>query len=118
MTALPLCEAIRKQSTVALSGESTDEVFGGYSWFRDPRRAVNADTYPWLVALRAASDGSDVIDGDLRDHLRLREFEAESYAQAITEVPILPNDFRPVMENCFPTMPLDWTESNTYRLHL
>ncbi|WP_425444766.1 asparagine synthase-related protein, partial [Streptomyces milbemycinicus] len=28
-----LFKAIRDRSTVALSGESADEVFGGYSWF-------------------------------------------------------------------------------------
>ena len=31
-----LFRAIREQSTVALSGESADEVFGGYRWFHDP----------------------------------------------------------------------------------
>jgi asparagine synthase (glutamine-hydrolysing) len=86
-----LCAAIKKQSTVALSGESADEVFGGYTWFHDPN-AVNANTYPWLVALGSVGDGSDVLDRDLRDHLRLREFEADSYAQAIAEVPVLLNE--------------------------
>ena len=28
-----LFQAIRQHSTVALSGESADEVFGGYRWF-------------------------------------------------------------------------------------
>ena len=31
-----LFKAIRQHSTVALSGESADEVFGGYRWFHDP----------------------------------------------------------------------------------
>jgi asparagine synthase (glutamine-hydrolysing) len=30
------CSAIREQSTVALSGESADEIFGGYRQFHDP----------------------------------------------------------------------------------
>ena len=33
---LLLFQAIRGKSTVALSGESADEVFGGYAWFHDP----------------------------------------------------------------------------------
>ncbi|WP_370526783.1 asparagine synthase-related protein [Pantoea sp. Tr-811] len=36
-------EEVRKQSTVALSGEAVDEVFGGYRWFHDPA-AIPADT--------------------------------------------------------------------------
>ena len=31
-----LFKAIRQQSTVALSGESADEIFGGYRQFHDP----------------------------------------------------------------------------------
>jgi asparagine synthase (glutamine-hydrolysing) len=43
-----LFQAVRAESTVALSGESADEVFGGYSWFHDPK-AINAATFPWLA---------------------------------------------------------------------
>jgi asparagine synthase (glutamine-hydrolysing) len=83
-----LFEAIRTQSTVALSGESADEVFGGYSWFHDPK-AVNAATFPWLVGLRGMVDGTEVLDPDLLARLDLPEFEADSYAQALAEAPAL-----------------------------
>jgi asparagine synthase (glutamine-hydrolysing) len=86
-----LCEIIKRQSTVALSGESADEVFGGYPWFHDPQ-AVNANTYPWLVAMGATVDGSNVLDKGLLGQLKLREFEADSYAQAIAEVPVVGGD--------------------------
>ncbi|GAA3725360.1 hypothetical protein GCM10023082_24210 [Streptomyces tremellae] len=42
-----LFSAVRRHSTVALSGESADEVFGGYPWFHDERR--EADTFPWTA---------------------------------------------------------------------
>jgi asparagine synthase (glutamine-hydrolysing) len=47
---------------VALSGESADEVFGGYSWFHDPK-TVNAATFPWLAAATTgcAFDGTQVL---------------------------------------------------------
>jgi asparagine synthase (glutamine-hydrolysing) len=86
-----LFEAIRAQSTVALSGESADEVFGGYFWFHDPE-AVNAGTFPWLAAMRGMIDGSEVLDRDLLTRLDLPAFEAESYAQAMCEAPSLASD--------------------------
>ncbi len=46
-----LFKAIREHSTVALSGESADEVFGGYAWFHD-EEAVSADIFPWMAAVR------------------------------------------------------------------
>jgi asparagine synthetase B (glutamine-hydrolysing) len=44
-----LFQAVRAKSTVALSGESSDEVFGGYPWFHDPK-AIDAATFPWVAA--------------------------------------------------------------------
>jgi asparagine synthase (glutamine-hydrolysing) len=83
-----LFQAIRAESTVALSGESADEVFGGYPWFHDPK-AVAADTFPWLAATGNTLDGTQVLDADLLEQLNLPEFEADSYAQALAETPVL-----------------------------
>ena len=86
-----LFQAIRETSTVALSGESADEVFGVYSWFHDPR-AVNAGTFPWLVTTGSTFDGVQVLDDDLLHELKLSEFQADSYSQAIAETPVLPGE--------------------------
>ena len=43
-----LSREIRKQSTVALSGESADEVFGGYAWYHVPA-LLAAPTFPWAA---------------------------------------------------------------------
>jgi asparagine synthase (glutamine-hydrolysing) len=86
-----LFQAIRETSTVALSGESADEVFGGYSWFHDPR-AVNAGTFPWLVTTGSTFDGVQILDDDLLHELNLSEFQADSYSQAIAETPVLPGE--------------------------
>ena len=49
-----LFKAIREHSTVALSGESADEIFGGYRQFHDPA-AQQPDAFPWLAIVAAPS---------------------------------------------------------------
>jgi asparagine synthase (glutamine-hydrolysing) len=82
-----LFQAVRAESTVALSGESADEVFGGYPWFHDPE-AIEAAAFPWLATTGSTFDGAQVLDADLLERLNLPEFEADSYAQAIDETPL------------------------------
>jgi asparagine synthase (glutamine-hydrolysing) len=82
-----LFQAVRTKSTVALSGESADEIFGGYTWFHDPK-AIEAATFPWLVTTGGTFDGTQVLDADLLARLQLPEFAADSYAQAIAETPV------------------------------
>ncbi|WP_328349219.1 asparagine synthase (glutamine-hydrolyzing) [Streptomyces sp. NBC_00445] len=87
-----LFRAIRDQSTVALSGESADEIFGGYIWFHHPA-SVNADNFPWL-AFRSAftADRFALLNRDLRTKLQLEDFIADQYAVSRKEVDHLPGD--------------------------
>ncbi|GAA1705203.1 asparagine synthase (glutamine-hydrolyzing) [Fodinicola feengrottensis] len=84
-----LFAAIRKRSTVALSGESADEVFGGYKWFHD-KAAVNANTFPWM-AMQHGMDGGwqNLLTPALAKQLDLDAYVADRYAQALAEVPRL-----------------------------
>jgi asparagine synthase (glutamine-hydrolysing) len=82
-----LFQAVRAESTVALSGESADEVFGGYPWFHDAK-AVGAPMFPWLATTGSTFDGAHVLDADLLQRLNLPEFQADSYAKAIAEAPV------------------------------
>jgi asparagine synthase (glutamine-hydrolysing) len=79
-----LFKAVRENSTVALSGEAADEVFGGYRWFHTPE-TVNLDTFPWRRV--AASKLDTLLSPDLSKELRLQEYEADCYAQALRAVP-------------------------------
>jgi asparagine synthase (glutamine-hydrolysing) len=84
-----LFRAIREHSTVALSGESADEVFGGYAWFHLPQ-VVQAQTFPWLAVLMQAQTPVDLIDRELLQRLDMPAFIADSYHDALAEVPYLP----------------------------
>jgi len=45
-----LCKAMKEDATVGISGESADEVFGGYSRFHD-EAVLNASTFPWFAMM-------------------------------------------------------------------
>lgn len=92
---LLLFRAIRQKSTVALSGESADEVFGGYQQFFD-EEARRADTFPWLATMgRHFGEDADVLRTDFTDSLDLRGYVADGYRTAVAAVDRLDseNDF-------------------------
>lgn len=77
---LYFCREIKKRHTVGLSGECSDEIFGGYPWFYRPEMLFS-DFFPWIHAPRlraslfkdeaARSDrGFDYIKGIYHDTLR------------------------------------------------
>ncbi|MEU7061406.1 asparagine synthase (glutamine-hydrolyzing) [Streptomyces sp. NPDC046197] len=81
-----LFRTIRDHSTVALSGESADEVFGGYQQFFD-EEARRADTFPWLVRFsRDFGDDTDVMRPDLTRALDLPAYIADGYRTALSGV--------------------------------
>jgi asparagine synthase (glutamine-hydrolysing) len=103
-----LFKAIRQQSTVALSGESADEIFGGYRQFHDPA-VQNTDTFPWiaigdsvipnqrgllgsaarrgrLVSLLYSARSSDMFTPALRSAVDLDTYLQGRYTEAVNEV--------------------------------
>jgi asparagine synthase (glutamine-hydrolysing) len=90
-----LFRAVREHSTVALSGEVADEVFGGYWWFHN-QDAVAADTFPWLYPRHPAAGGGnpivEMLDPDLAALLDLPGYQADRYRDALAEVEHLPGD--------------------------
>ncbi|WP_433352589.1 asparagine synthase (glutamine-hydrolyzing) [Microtetraspora malaysiensis] len=88
-----LFKAIRERSTVALSGESADEVFGGYRWFHDPD-AVNAGTFPWLATVGVGHRNglTTLFDEPLLRKLDIPAYRADAYQQALAAVEPLPGE--------------------------
>ncbi|MEV6847959.1 asparagine synthase (glutamine-hydrolyzing) [Actinoplanes sp. NPDC051411] len=87
-----LFRAIRERSTVALSGESADEVFGGYRWFHDPE-AIAADTFPWVTAVRSRTEpDAGLFAPDIEAKLDLTGYRDAAYRQALSEVDHLPGE--------------------------
>ncbi|MCX4735904.1 asparagine synthase (glutamine-hydrolyzing) [Streptomyces sp. NBC_01363] len=81
-----LFRAIREHSTVALSGESADEVFGGYLQFFD-EEARSADTFPWLVRFAEHfGEDSGVLRDDLGRALDLGAYVRDSYETAVAGI--------------------------------
>lgn len=81
-----LFRSIREHSTVALSGESADEVFGGYLQFFD-EEARRANTFPWLVRFaQHFGDDSDVLRPDLTAALDLPSYIQDSYDTAVAGI--------------------------------
>lgn len=87
-----LFKAIRGQSTVALSGESADEVFGGYRWFHD-EAAITADTFPWLAfGGSLLQQRQEILTTELTARLTLESYVADQYRSAVAEVDPLPGE--------------------------
>jgi asparagine synthase (glutamine-hydrolysing) len=83
---LLLFKAIRGHSTVALSGESADEIFGGYRWFHQPQ-AQTANTFPWMAYLAGLrTQASDPLNAELTTALDVPSYLRERYADAVAEV--------------------------------
>ncbi|MGA8116519.1 MAG: asparagine synthase (glutamine-hydrolyzing) [Actinocatenispora sp.] len=87
-----LFRAVRQRSTVALSGEAADELFGGYRWFHNPG-AVQATTFPWLTSGSSRYFGGlSLLDKGMVQKLDVPGYRQERYQQALAEVPTLPGE--------------------------
>lgn len=79
------CQEIKKDATVAVSGEAADEIFGGYPWFHR-EDMLNSGTFPWAVAsdMRAS-----LLSPEIRNWISPLEYLGDKYSEAVNEVPKL-----------------------------
>ena len=82
---LYFCRKIRENHVVALSGECSDEIFGGYPWFHRPDM-LTADTFPWCMDL---SVRTRILRPGLAEKLELEAAVRERYRASLAETPRL-----------------------------
>ncbi|HHW45732.1 MAG TPA: asparagine synthase (glutamine-hydrolyzing) [Clostridiales bacterium] len=81
-----LSKEVKKYATVALSGECSDEIFGGYLWYRDPTlRQVKG--FPWA---QSAEYRAKFLHNDLKGLIDPQSYIEEKYLSTIKDVSKLP----------------------------
>ena len=85
---LLFCKNIKKEATVCLSGECSDEIFAGYPWFfRED--ALNSNTFPWSIAIK---ERQDLLNKDIASKVNLKEYIDYRYNESLKNVEILDVD--------------------------
>lgn len=85
---LLFCKHIKKEATVALSGECSDEIFAGYPWFfRED--ALNSNTFPWSIALL---ERQNLLSPEIAKKVDLKEYINYRYQESLSNVTILDTD--------------------------
>ncbi|MCD7775720.1 MAG: asparagine synthase (glutamine-hydrolyzing) [Clostridiales bacterium] len=100
---LLFCRQIKKDCTVAVSGECADEIFGGYPWYHN-KDILFEDCFPW-------SRSGNVRRSILKRGLLPKgdEYVREKYRETVAKTPYLESDtkFEKRMREMF-MLNLDW----------
>eukprot|EP01132_Coremiostelium_polycephalum_P005304 gene5304-6605_t len=77
---------MKKTSTVAISGESSDELFSGYgSWFFN-EKLLNTEKFPWLINFIPPSK---VLSEEFQLKIKPDQFIHQKYLEAVKEIDFL-----------------------------
>ena len=86
MSLLAFCREIKKDVTVAISGECADEIFGGYPWYRDPEVRERAG-FPWA---QNHLQRRSMLHPALRGRINETDFVRACYQRTCKESDVLP----------------------------
>ena len=85
---LLFCKNVKKEMTVALTGECSDEIFGGYPWFfRED--ALSSGTFPWSIAI---DERQKLLNPSIGSKINLKSYIDYRYNESLSEVEILDSD--------------------------
>ncbi len=85
---LLFCNKIKDYSSVALSGECSDEIFAGYPWFfRDD--ALNSKTFPWSIAIL---ERQNLLNSEISKNIDLKNYIDFRYSESINNVEFYDSD--------------------------
>ena len=85
---LLFCKNIKKEVTVAVSGECADEIFAGYPWFfRED--SLKSNTFPWSIAL---SERQEILNKDITKKVNIKEYVDYRYKESLANVEVLESD--------------------------
>ncbi len=82
------CSEVKKNHTVVLSGECSDELFGGYPWFRS-EKAFNTAAFPWSYDM---SIRNGILRDEVRERLNLDEYAFYRYNESVKMTPAYSGD--------------------------
>ncbi len=85
---LYFCSEIKKRHTVVLSGECSDEIFGGYPWFYRPEMLYR-DFFPWIHDPFARVN---LFDDNLTKKAEGYDYLSRIYKKIILDCPVLEED--------------------------
>lgn len=85
---LYFCREIKKRHTVILSGECSDEVFGGYPWFRS-EKAFKTPAFPWSYDM---SLRNSILKPSVAETLELEKYSRMRYDESVAETPVFDGD--------------------------
>lgn len=79
---------VKKDVKVALSGECSDEIFGGYPWyFRED--TLNCNTFPWSIAI---DERQKLLNSEISNKVNLKEYIDYQYTKSLEKVEFLDSD--------------------------
>lgn len=79
---------VKKQAKVALSGECSDEIFGGYPWYFR-KDSLESETFPWSLAI---SERQNLLNPEIAQKIDLKAYIDEQYRASLAKVEFLPTD--------------------------